>query len=81
MVALVLPPFRGGQNNATVLCTTYQSLVFGCICNRLQPFATCNQKENYMGIIDLTVSCPFCKEDGMHLKSVNTMPVKKNTIG
>ena len=30
-----------------------------------------------MGIIDLTVSCPFCEEWSMHLKSVNTMPVKK----
>ena len=30
-----------------------------------------------MDIIDLTVCCPFCKEGGMHLKSVNTMPVKK----
>ena len=30
-----------------------------------------------MDIIDLTVCCPFCKENGMHLKSVYTMPVKK----
>ena len=30
-----------------------------------------------MDTIDLTVCCPFCKEGSMHLKSVNTMPVKK----